>query len=58
MEANEFKNTIFHTAIIGAGASGLFCAGSFNARKIVLEAGEDIVADYLPSVEPLYGTDA
>lgn len=38
MEANEFKNTIFHTAIIGAGASGLFCAGSFNARKIVLEA--------------------
>ena len=28
---------IFHTAIIGAGASGLFCAGSFNARKIVLD---------------------
>lgn len=34
----DFKNTVFHTAIIGAGASGLFCAGSFNARKIVLEA--------------------
>ena len=28
---------IFHTAIIGAGASGLFCAGSFNARKIILD---------------------
>ncbi len=27
----------FHTAIIGAGASGLFCAGSFNARKIILD---------------------
>lgn len=27
----------YHTAIIGAGASGLFCAGSFNAPKIVLE---------------------
>lgn len=27
----------FHTAIIGAGASGLFCAGSFDARKIVLD---------------------
>lgn len=38
MDANELKNTVFHTAIIGAGASGLFCAGSFNARKIVLEA--------------------
>ena len=28
----------FHTAIIGGGASGLFCAGSFQAAKIVLEA--------------------
>ena len=28
----------YHTAIIGAGASGLFCAGSFDAPKIVLEA--------------------
>jgi len=27
----------FHTAIIGAGASGLFCAGSFNASKIILD---------------------
>ncbi len=27
----------YHTAIIGAGASGLFCAGSFDAPKIVLE---------------------
>lgn len=32
------ETTIFHTAIIGGGASGLFCAGSFNNRKIVLEA--------------------
>lgn len=31
-------NTLFHTAIVGAGASGLFCAGSFAAPKIVLEA--------------------
>lgn len=28
---------LFHTAIVGAGASGLFCAGSFNASKIVLD---------------------
>ncbi|MBR4682429.1 MAG: aminoacetone oxidase family FAD-binding enzyme [Elusimicrobiaceae bacterium] len=33
-------NTIFHTAIVGAGASGLFCAGSFSAPKIVLEANQ------------------
>ena len=32
------NNTCYHTAIIGAGASGLFCAGSFDAPKIVLEA--------------------
>ena len=32
------KNTVFHTAIVGAGAGGLFCAGSFNHHKIVLEA--------------------
>jgi predicted Rossmann fold flavoprotein len=32
------KNTVFHTAIIGAGAGGLFCAGSFNHSKIVLES--------------------
>lgn len=38
MDANELKNTVFHTAVIGGGASGLFCAGSYNARKIVLEA--------------------
>lgn len=38
MEANELKNTVFHTAVIGGGASGLFCAGSFSAPKIVLEA--------------------
>lgn len=38
MKANELKNTVFHTAVIGGGASGLFCAGSYNARKIVLEA--------------------
>lgn len=29
---------LFHTAIVGAGASGLFCAGSFSASKIILEA--------------------
>ncbi len=38
MDANELKNTVFHTTVIGGGASGLFCAGSYNARKIVLEA--------------------
>ncbi len=27
----------YHTAIIGGGASGLFCAGSFKAPKIILE---------------------
>lgn len=34
------EQVIFHTAIIGGGAGGLFCAGSFDARKIVLEQGE------------------
>lgn len=28
---------IWHTVIIGAGASGLFCAGSFAAPKLVIE---------------------
>ena len=28
---------IYHTAIIGAGASGLFCAGSFNQPKIIID---------------------
>lgn len=37
-ETTDFKNTVFHTAVIGGGASGLFCAGSFNAHKILLEA--------------------
>ncbi|MBR4591827.1 MAG: NAD(P)/FAD-dependent oxidoreductase, partial [Elusimicrobiaceae bacterium] len=36
--ATKLQSGIFHTAIIGAGASGLFCAGSFKAHKIVLEA--------------------
>ncbi len=27
----------YHTAIIGAGASGLFCAGSFSTPKIILD---------------------
>ena len=27
----------FHSVIIGSGASGLFCAGSFNKRKLILE---------------------
>ena len=37
---NEEQSTapIHHTIIIGAGASGLFCAGSFDAPKLVLEA--------------------
>lgn len=34
----EDKQTVFHTAIVGGGAAGLFCAGSFDADKIVLEA--------------------
>lgn len=37
-----FENTLFHTAIIGGGAAGLFCAGSFSARKIVLEANAQL----------------
>ena len=36
----SFDNTLFHTAIIGGGAAGLFCAGSFNTPKIILEASE------------------
>ena len=35
------KGPFFHTAIIGAGASGLFCAGSFDAPKIVLDANKE-----------------
>ena len=31
------QNTVFHTAIIGAGASGLMCAGSFGQRKILID---------------------
>ena len=34
--------TVFHTAVIGAGAGGLFCAGSFDRHKIVLEQHEKI----------------
>ena len=34
---NELKNTVFHTAVIGGGASGLMCAGSFDRSKIILE---------------------
>ena len=34
----------YHTAIIGAGASGLFCAGSFNTPKIVLEHNKVLAA--------------
>lgn len=34
---NELKNTVFHTAIIGGGASGLMCAGSFDRSKILIE---------------------
>ena len=33
----DFKNTVFHTAIIGAGASGLMCAGSFAQSKILID---------------------
>ena len=38
MEAISLHPSVFHTAIVGGGASGLFCAGSFSAPKIVLEA--------------------
>lgn len=34
---DEIKNTVFHTAVIGAGAAGLMCAGSFSHRKILIE---------------------
>ena len=34
------KEAFFHTAVIGAGASGLFCAGSFDAPKIVLDGND------------------
>lgn len=34
---NKQPVEIWHTIIIGAGASGLFCAGSFAAPKLVLE---------------------
>lgn len=33
----ELSNEFFHTVIIGAGASGLMCAGSFTRRKLLLE---------------------
>jgi len=38
MSDSPYSSTLFHTAIIGGGASGLFCAGSFDTPKIVLEA--------------------
>lgn len=38
MGENAYSSTLFHTAIIGGGAGGLFCAGSFDTPKIVLEA--------------------
>ena len=34
---SELKNIIFHTAIIGGGAGGLMCAGSFSQPKILIE---------------------
>jgi hypothetical protein len=33
----DFSRTPYHTVIIGAGASGLFCAGSFTAKKLLLD---------------------
>ena len=33
----EDFSTPYHTVIIGAGASGLMCAGSFNARKLLID---------------------
>ena len=38
MKEEQSTAPIYHTVIIGAGASGLFCAGSFKAPKLVLEA--------------------
>ncbi len=37
-----FSHTFYHTAIIGGGAAGLFCAGSFKQPKIILEANEKL----------------
>lgn len=34
---NTFQNEVWHTVILGSGASGLMCAGSFGAPKLVLE---------------------
>lgn len=31
------SQSVYHTAILGAGASGLMCAGSFNQPKIIIE---------------------
>lgn len=33
----ELFKEVFHTVIVGAGAAGLMCAGSFTRRKLLLE---------------------
>lgn len=34
---NKPQQTMWHTVIVGGGAAGLFCAGSFGAEKLLLE---------------------
>lgn len=34
---NHTQQPIWHTVIVGGGAAGLFCAGSFGAEKLLLE---------------------
>lgn len=37
LDRHDLKNTVFHTAILGVGASGLMCAGEFRHRKILID---------------------
>ena len=37
MYMTQTHAAVYHTVIIGAGASGLMCAGSFNAQKLIID---------------------